>query len=82
MAEQLQLNLFGLAGFIGMVVVDRAATINQVKDAIIDQCRLPSWQYRFLDGETELTSLESVTAFEAQPGTSLRTAKATRGSRI
>ena len=41
-AGQLQLSLFGLGGLIGSVVVDTGATIEQVKDAMVEHCRLPS----------------------------------------
>ena len=71
MAEQLQLSLFGFAGLIGIVVVDRTSTTQDIKDAMIHQCRLPGWQYRFFDGEHELTSLESLAVSQPTPDTSL-----------
>ncbi len=75
MAEQVQLSLFGLAGFIGTVVVNRASTAQDVKDAMIHQCRLPGWQYQLFDNENELISLESLSMSDPEPGNSLPRAK-------
>ena len=75
MADQLQLSLFGLAGFISTIIVDRASTAQAVKDAMVDQCGLPGWQYQLVDGENELISLESLVMSDPEPGTSLPSAR-------
>ena len=82
MAEQMQLSLLGLAGLIGTIVLDRKATVQEVKDAMIHQCQLPSWQYKLVDGETELLSMESLTISDPEPGTKMHTAKAKSICRI
>ena len=80
MAEQLQLSLFGLAGFIRTGVVDRASTAQEVKDAMLNQCSLPGWQYQLFDGETALIDLESLATSDPEPDTSLPRAKVPKTS--
>ncbi len=75
MTDQLQLSLFGLAGFIGTVFLDRASTAQEVKEAMISQCGLPGWQYQLFDGENKLINLESLATSDPEPDTSLPRAR-------
>ena len=68
MAAQLKITIVGLGGVIGSVTVDRASTVLQIKEAMADQCQLPGWQYRLIDGVTELITLDNLEVSDPEPG--------------
>jgi len=77
MERPLQLKLLGLGGPIGTVTVDRGWTISEVQSAIVDQCRLPGWQYQLIDGVGHMESLGALTVVDATPETGFATAEIT-----
>ena len=56
----LKITIVGLGGMIGNVTVDKSSTIPQVKQAMVEQCKLPGWQYQLIDGEKELITLDNL----------------------
>ena len=56
----LKITIVSLGGKIGTVTVDKSSTIPQVKQAMVEQCKLPGWQYKLIDGEKELVALDNL----------------------